>query len=161
VSKPNYTVLNYTHFTKTYTSLHLYTLHNPIRLKALPFAAFSWSSPHFKFPSLTSLHLSLSNPCSWKYSNSYVLQIPFTSLQFTSIHFTYHFPTPAFVNTRFPPQFEFLSRHFTYHFLTLFPKLLGLDRKVPKGEGKVPFLVSSSVPNLAIFYRVVTLVFQN
>jgi hypothetical protein len=38
---------------------------------------------------LTSLHLSLSNPCSWKYSISSVLQNPFTSLHFTSLHLSH------------------------------------------------------------------------
>ena len=70
------------------------------------------------------------------------LQIPFTSL-----HFTYHLPTPFPRKTRFPPHFEFPSLHFTslhvtsLHFTSLhvtslhftcFLKFLGLEGKVPK-----------------------------
>ena len=94
VSKPYCTALNYTHFTKMYSSLHLTTLiytSHPSYLNSLPFTAFSWSSPHF-----TSLHLSHSNPCSWKYSTSSVLQISFTLL-----HYTQHFPNLLPVHTWF------------------------------------------------------------
>ena len=73
------------------TSLPLYALHITPRLSSLPFTAFSWYSPHFKFPTLqftslhfTSLHLSLYNPCFWKYSISPYFKIP--TLHFTSLH---------------------------------------------------------------------------
>jgi len=92
VTKPLYTALSYTHFTKTYTSLHLDTLHIPPPLNSRPFTAFSWSSS--QFTSFHSLHLSLSNPCSWKYSISSLLQISFLSL-----HFTYHIKPLSFCNS--------------------------------------------------------------
>ena len=99
---------------------------------------------HFTSRHFTSLHLSLSNPCSWKYPIFSVLQNPFTllhftslhftslhftSLHFTSLHFTYHFPTPVLGNIRFSPYFKIPSLHFTsnsLHFTSLhfkFPSL--------------------------------------
>jgi len=141
----HYAAINYTPFTNTYphsTSLPLYTLQIPPRLNSLYFNAFSWPSPRFEFPYLpftsfqfTSIHVSLSNLCSSKYSNSSVLQTPppphFTSINsfltfslyildhpalhihFNSLHFTYPISAPFPRNTRFSPHFEYPSLPFT------------------------------------------------
>jgi len=80
VSKPYYTY-SITHISPRpsphSTSLGMFTLHISPCLTSLPFTPYNWSSLHFKF---SSLHLSLCNPSSWKYSVSSVFWIHFTSL---------------------------------------------------------------------------------
>ena len=124
MNKPYYTVLNYTHFTKTFTSLQLYTLHITPCLNSLPFTAYSLSSPHFKFtshitfqplfveilsflPTSNSLHLTSLTT----FPTFPTLQIPFTSL----ITFL-----PLILETVLSlltsNSLHFTSLHFTYHF---------------------------------------------
>ena len=73
--------------------------------------------PHFKVPSLhlTSLHVSLCNSCSWKYSISSVLQTPFNSLHshFTSLITFQTLFLEIFDSLRTLKSLHFASLHFT------------------------------------------------
>ena len=71
-------------------SLHFTSLHFPSLKTFLTFSLYILDFPSLQNP-FTSLHLSYFSLFSWKYSISSSLWIPFPSLPFTSLHFTYHF----------------------------------------------------------------------
>ena len=115
MSKPHYAVLNYTHFTKTYTSLPLYTLHIPF------FTPFSYFTP-LQIPFM-SLHLSHSNPCFWKYSIPSTLQpslhFPFLTLFLKVLSLMGKFPEP-FIGSFFQTWIVlFTKEHFLISILCL------------------------------------------
>ena len=131
MSKPYYIVLNFTHFTKTYTSLPLYTLHIPPHFNSLhftyhfptPVLGNTWFPLYFK---ISSLHLMLSYPSSCIYLIFLHFKIP--SLHSTSF-ITFEILFLEILNFLLTSN----SLHFIslITFLTLLLKVLGLERKVP------------------------------
>ena len=128
MNKPYYTVLNYTHFTKTFTSLPLCTLHITPCLNSLPFTAYSLSSPHFKFTShitfqplfleilsflRTSNSLHLASLTTFPTFSPFMLDFPTLQIPFTSL-ITF---LPLILET---VHFLLTSNplHFTYHHLS-------------------------------------------
>jgi len=65
------------------TSLHYPYIHFVSHPALIPFPSPHLADLHPTSITFTSLHLSLSKPCSWKYSISSVIQNPFTSLHLT------------------------------------------------------------------------------
>ena len=158
-----YTTLYSTQFHTFHRDLHLAPPYYPyIHFTSHP-ALIPFPSPHLadlhstSLP-FTSLHLSLSNPCSWKYSISSILQnhfpyhfltfspsiyLIFSLFRISSLPFTYHISAPFPANTRFPPHFEIPSLHFTYHFLTFSPSIYLI---FPLFKISLPFTYHISAP---------------
>jgi len=104
------TVLNFTHFTKTYTSLHLTTLIYTSRpTPPIPFPSPQLTDLHLTSIPFTSLPLSLSIPSSRKYLISSVLQNPFTSLSTFLTFYLYILDFTALQN----PFMSLHSSHFS------------------------------------------------
>ena len=112
----------------------------------IPFLSLHIAGLH---PTSFSVRVALFNPCSWKYSISSVLQIPFTSHHLPifqpspPLYLIFpHFKSPSHYLSPFCPLswkqsiFSSLQIHFTSHstFLTLYLKVLNLEGKSLKNS---------------------------
>jgi hypothetical protein len=108
----------------------------PFHLTSLHFTSHHYTLPHFTTLHLTSLHFTSHHYTLPHITTLYLTLLHFTSLHYTSPHITtLHLTSLHSTFTPFSPHFY--SFHFTpslIAFLTLFLKILSLQREVPNAS---------------------------